>query len=259
MTTPAAIATITDPPQLEQQGGALAQTVEALTVTTPETFVEAGDLLKTIAVYVKQVEEVMGPIVSANHKAWQTVLQQRAKLLQPAENAKRLLGRRMADYEAEVRRQHEEAGRQRRLEQERLEAAERQRVTEEQRRLKAEAEERALAEATVAEAAGDRDLAERIVATPTVVTPPAPRAVFVPPATTTAPPPKVEGVAFRDNWSAEVVNLMALVKAVASGAQPITYLQANQTALNQVARALKDQLTIPGVRAKNDRTTSARV
>lgn len=40
-------------------------------------------------------------------------------------------------------------------------------------------------------------------------------------------------------WSANVVDLMSLVKQVARGKAPLSYLQANQVALNQLARGQK--------------------
>lgn len=59
--------------------------------------------------------------------------------------------------------------------------------------------------------------------------------------------PAVKGVSKRKTYSANVVDLMALVKAVAAGQQPIECLQANQTFLNQQAKAFKENLNIPGV------------
>jgi hypothetical protein len=45
---------------------------------------------------------------------------------------------------------------------------------------------------------------------------------------------------------------MALVKAVAAGSEPLTYISANTTALNQAARAFKGTREIAGVRQYND-------
>ncbi len=80
-----------------------------------------------------------------------------------------------------------------------------------------------------------------------------------------APPPTVaptyqkrEGVSVRENWKAQVLNLNQLVNAVCDGRAPLNCLQANQVALNQLARAQKQALAIPGVRAVNDAVVSAR-
>lgn len=64
-----------------------------------------------------------------------------------------------------------------------------------------------------------------------------------------APEVKHAGESKQTFWSAEVTDLAALVAAVAAGTQPLAYLEANMPALNQVAKALKETLSIPGVRA----------
>lgn len=63
--------------------------------------------------------------------------------------------------------------------------------------------------------------------------------------------PKIEapaGVSLRETWRAEVVDFMALVKAVAAGKAPESYLLPNDQLLNQQARSLKDELRLPGVK-----------
>ena len=115
---------------------------------------------------------------------------------------------------------------------------------EEQLRLEAEArkraDEQALAEALAAEQSGDKELAEQIIEEP----------VYVPPVTVarTAPAPSRLS-AGRSVWAAEVTSLMALVKAVAEGKQPISLLEPNMPVLNGLARSLKSTWVCPGVRA----------
>lgn len=257
MSITAEIVVTADAPALEQHGGAIVHAVAALAVKDPAAFEQAAEMSRTITAYIKRVGEVLDPIVDAAHKAHKVAVAQRDALLKPAQGAKRVLGERMEAYDREIQRQRREAEMAAQRERERLEAEERERVAAEQRRLQAEADERALAAAVAAEAAGDVQLAERIVAAPPVVVPVAPRPVFTPPVV--APPAAVSaGISFRDNYRAEVTDLAALVKAVAAGSQPLTLLMANQVALNQVACALKDALAIPGVRAVNDRTMATR-
>lgn len=50
----------------------------------------------------------------------------------------------------------------------------------------------------------------------------------------------------RKLYSAEVVNLMDLVRAVALGTVSIEYLQVNQVAVNELARSFKEQFSLPG-------------
>lgn len=54
-------------------------------------------------------------------------------------------------------------------------------------------------------------------------------------------------------WSAEVVDTMTLIKAVAAGKAPIEAVVANQTYLNAQARKQEDELNIPGVKAVSKR------
>ena len=79
--------------------------------------------------------------------------------------------------------------------------------------------------------------------------------VFTPPIQAA---PKVEGVSFRDLWSAEVTDLLALARAVADGVVAPTLLIPNQPALNKMAVALKGELRIPGVVARCERISAVR-
>lgn len=80
---------------------------------------------------------------------------------------------------------------------------------------------------------------------------------------TTAPivniaPPKVAGISTRKNWKAEVVDVLALVKAVAEGKAPLELIAPNMTVINRYAKASEDKLNIPGVRAFNDVVIASR-
>ena len=59
-------------------------------------------------------------------------------------------------------------------------------------------------------------------------------------------------------WRAEVVDILDLVKAVADGKLPTHVLEPNMTALNDMARELKDEGTVNGVRIFQDVSTSVR-
>lgn len=70
--------------------------------------------------------------------------------------------------------------------------------------------------------------------------------------------PKIDGISIRDQWHAEVVDLMELVKAVAAGTVPLHYLQANTANLNLAAKQMKGTGDIPGVRLWNDKGVAVR-
>lgn len=69
---------------------------------------------------------------------------------------------------------------------------------------------------------------------------------------------KATGVSGRDNWKCKVTDMKALVKAVAAGKVPITYIQANESVLNARAKADRETLNIPGCLAYNERIISGR-
>jgi len=70
--------------------------------------------------------------------------------------------------------------------------------------------------------------------------------------------PPVQGLSFTEHWHAEVESLHALVKAAASDANLLAYLDANMVALNALARLQKDSMAIPGVKAVKETSSSVR-
>jgi hypothetical protein len=125
----------------------------------------------------------------------------------------------------------------------RFDAEDRKRREEERRvaeaKARKEAEEAALRAAAEAEAAGEKEEAAAIIQE-AIVTP-----IFVP---APPPPPKLAGSAEVTNWKCEVMDLRALVLAVASGKAPLTYLQADEVAIRRTVIAQKASFSCPGVK-----------
>jgi hypothetical protein len=67
----------------------------------------------------------------------------------------------------------------------------------------------------------------------------------------------VPGVSFRETWRIEVVDKLALVKAIAARPDLVNLVDPNQTALNHLARAHKNTLELPGVRVWCELTVAA--
>jgi hypothetical protein len=59
---------------------------------------------------------------------------------------------------------------------------------------------------------------------------------------------RANGASYRENWKAEVVDLTALVKAVAEGSVPVTCLKPDTAELNRLAKVFKNTRKIEGVR-----------
>jgi hypothetical protein len=251
------IAAIEAPQQIARQVDDLKTQAASLQITDQVSLDQAAEMRLAAVGMLKRIAEVFDPIDRAQIEARRVTIAQRKALEDPATFVKDTLGRRMAEYDELVKRQRREAEEAAQRERDRLEreaaaAAEAERV-----RLQSEADQRAIDAAAAAEAAGDTELAERIIAAPPVVEAPPPKPVFMPPVA--APRAAVAaGTSFRDNYRAEITNLMALVRAIAAGTQPLALVLPNQVALNGLARSLKDAMAVPGVRAVNDRTTAQR-
>ena len=73
--------------------------------------------------------------------------------------------------------------------------------------------------------------------------------------------PKIErgGSYTATKWHAEVIDKMALIKAVADGKVTMDYLLPNMSLLNQVATSFKESLKVPGVKAVSEVTVGVRV
>jgi hypothetical protein len=211
-------------------------------VTDGPTYEEAGGRLKEIKAAQKLLEVkkqgILGPAL-ATVKAIRNLFADPESQLEQAEN---LYKRGMLAYSDEQDRIREEEQRKAN------EKAERERLRLEKEAR--EAEERARA----AREAGNIRQAEKLEAKADLKTDAA--------ASTVAPiiqreAPRVAGVATRENWSALVIDLKALVDAVAAGAVPLSMVEANMTNLNKMAKALKKELNYPGVRAVVDKVLAA--
>lgn len=108
------------------------------------------------------------------------------------------------------------------------------------------AEEEALRQALEAEQAGDKVEAEAILQEP----------VYVPPVKVASNIPKSKESHIRESWSAQVVDLMALVKGISSGKVAIQAIEANMSFLNTQARHYRETMSnaFPGVMAISKKT-----
>jgi hypothetical protein len=255
------------PEQLTQKALTWPEQARGIAITDQATFDRAQEMLLGIRDLRKEVENTFGPICKKAHDAWKEATGQRKRADDPLEQAEQLLRPKITGYiqqqerirlEAE-RRAREEAARQAR-EAEEARQAEIRRQEAEAKRL---AEERALADAVQAEAEGaEPEEVSAILDTPVdvqhFIAPPPPPVQYVAPVVPQTYQ-RAEGVSKpRDNWSAEVTDLHALVKHVAEHPECLNYLAANTVALNQMAKAQKQLMKIPGVRAVNNPNVSVR-
>jgi DNA polymerase III gamma/tau subunit len=245
----------------------LLATAQAFVIDSPTMYeLAAGDLQKVKAL-AKDVEEkrtaITGPLNQAV-KAVNDLFRSPKDFLATAETA---LKSAMITYDREQQRKADEA----RREAERIAREERQRIEAEAREAARRAQEEAdriAKEAADAAAAGDAAKAaelqqqaeqtaadgaaqaETIAMEAEMVT-----AAPVPVATAA---PKVAGLSTRQNWKARLTDKMALIKFVAAHPEHQHLLDVNQSAINQLAKAQKDAMNLPGVEAYPDAVMSAR-
>lgn len=190
-----------------------------LIVTDQASFERAASFKIDLSTWRKKWLDKIGPVVTSTHGAWKKATDLREEIDAPLAKMERQIGEAMGVYTSEQRRL-------RQVQEARLQAEARRR--EEDARLE---------QAEALEDAGDKEAAQQVIEEPIATAP------------VHLPEPKADGTTMVTYWSAEVVNLTELVKAVAAGKAEITLVEANQTALNGMARALKSAMSVPGVRA----------
>ncbi|MCC6355414.1 MAG: hypothetical protein IT577_16105 [Verrucomicrobiae bacterium] len=220
---------------------------QAFHVTSPETYETAGLIIDELKRQKKAVEGFFAPMVEKAHAAWKALTSKRGSLTDPIDQALVVLQARYADYARRVR---EEAERERR----RLEKEAQER---EQARLRAEAEARekeaeearqaALQASTREEAQILEQQAEELQQTA--------EATRVEAATVQAPvlplqsPIDVKkGPTVAQNWTWELLDKLALARAVVEGKVSSEAILENGSYLTKRAKADKGTATIPGVR-----------
>jgi hypothetical protein len=255
--------------RLETEALSIPNQARQIAVSNQATLDKAGKMLTEVIKPLRaEAADVFDPIIRQAHEAHKAALAGKARVEKPLIEAEGILKNSIGGYLAEqehIRRQEEarlraeQEARQReelrlaevrRLEEERI-------LNEQQEREHAEEIERKLNElppdadvalvASLCEAPAPEPIrlaTEMPVFEPVYV---APRAVAAP-----------AGISTSQKWKAEVVSLQQLCRAIADGKVPAHYVEANMTVLNGMARANKQALNIPGVRAVADFSVTAR-
>lgn len=232
---------------LARQSGDLVTTAKALVITDPDSFERAGEFIQTLKDKARQIEEFFEADIQRAHAAWKGLTAKRAGFLDPLKESIAIVSSRYATFAQEEKRKAEAERRRRELEEQR----------KEQERIRAEAEIRAVEAkrlAAEAEHATSRTEALALEEQASLLTAEAETlkveaAHVQPPVLAAQPsvtPPK--GVTVRANWRHEVIDKMALIRAVVSGNVSHEALLPNDTYLGARARADKDSVTIAGVR-----------
>lgn len=242
-------------------------TAQGYAIDSPTMYELAAEDLRAVKLLAKDVEEkrtaITGPLNQAV-KAVNNLFRAPATYLEQAEST---LKGAMLTYDREQQRKAEEA----RREAERKAREERERIEAEARETARKAKEEAdriAQEAAAAAAAGDQVKADELaiqaentatagaaeaeaiaVAAELVVAAPVPIATAA---------PKIAGLSTRQNWKARLTDKMALIRFIAEHPEHQHLLDVNQSSINQLAKAQKEAMNLPGVEAYPDAVMSAR-
>ncbi len=224
--------------------------VESMVIDSPDTYELAADELKAIKSKAKAIEDQRTAITGPINKALKAVNDLFRAPSQYLEQAEKIIKGKMISYTTEQERIAAEARR-------KAEAA----LRAEQERIAREAAAAAAAAEAEAEkllAAGDVEQAAEVQANAAIEAASAATLAEVMTAPVVeAPVAKVSGVSMRGVWKAEVTDKAALVAYVAANPAFLNLLDVNTSALNQMAKALKDQMQIAGVRAFEEKSIAA--
>jgi dsDNA-specific endonuclease/ATPase MutS2 len=214
--------------ELEQKALAIDTQAREVSIKNQEGYDRANDFLKAIKGMQAKVKETFRPIIEKAYSAHKEAVAQEKKHMEPLLMAYDLVNGKMLGFYREQERIRQEA----------------------ERKLQAEAEKKrqeALAKAEEARAVGKEAKAERFEEKAASVVAP-----------TLAPMFDKGSAVIKKLYHAEVYDLMALVKAIAAGQAPIVLVEANMPVLNAQARALKDMMAYPGVKAVAEDNLSTR-
>lgn len=203
-------AQLDDTAQAETLALTVVERAGALTVTDAKTYNEAGTILVSIKDAMKRITAYWDEPVKKARAAWEELTKKRGEMLKPMEAAEATLKRDMAAFHAKMEQMK----------------ADQERAIRETLEAQAKKDQEALAKEN--EFLGNGKEAEEIRHAP----------VYVPPVEL----PKVQEVdriKYREDWKAEVIDPLAV---------PREYLVIDEKKLAAVARALKADAKVPGVR-----------
>jgi hypothetical protein len=213
----------------EEESIRILAAAEAFTITSTPQYEQSAALLQTLKGQQKDLEGLRKSITRPIDEAKQRVMQLFSPSADRLANAEIKLKRAMLAFTQEQKRKQEEA-----------QAALRERERKERERLERQAEK-----------AREKGQEEKAAALEQ-------KAEDVPELEVVVPEPEVEGISMRVTWRADVVDLLALVKAVAAGEQALSMIEPNMKQLNGLARTMKEDLAVPGVKAVSEEGIAAR-
>jgi hypothetical protein len=217
--------------ELEQVAMTWPAKARGVVITDQHSYDAAAEMVIGIKRLRKEVADSYDPVIQSAYKAHRAAVAAKKKIDGPLEEAEAILKGGLTKWNQA---------------QERLRLEAERRAREEQWRME---QELRLARATeLADLGAPEEVVSDILDTRVEMPAPIAAPTFT----------KAEGVSSRETWRAEVFDVVALCKAIAEGKVPANLIEPNMPALNGMARALKEALNIPGVKAIKDSVVQVR-
>lgn len=175
----------------------------------------ASIMMKSIDVLLKEIDDFCDPNIKRWHEGHKQALADKKKYYDLPQQAKKLLSKRIAEFQYNERKRVEEENRKREEE------------------LRKQEEERQLALAEELEIDGRTAEAQEIIDRP-IITP-----------VIKEEAPKINGVKIRDNWKFKIIDVNLI---------PKEYLIPDEKLIGQIVRRDKDKTNIQGIKVYNDPT-----
>lgn len=208
---------------------------ESIEIKTQTDVEKSVELERTLKDNKKEIELGFKPVIDKAYQTHRELTAKRNAFLKPIEDAITTIQNkrnRYVAYQERIRKEQE------------AELARQQKAAEETERLR---------QAELAEVNGDAEGAEAILSGEAAIHVP------TPPAAAMAEPEKVGGLVTKKVYSAACVDKMALVKAIASGRDDLLHLLTiDQSALNKLAAATKENFKVAGCRLETTTRTHTR-
>ena len=225
---------------LEKSRESLVAQAAALQVVDAKSYEQAAELARTFAGMVKDAEAHFDPDIAKAYALHRSLCEKKTSFLAPLKAALDAMKERArAWWDTEEQKRKTEAAR--------LKAIDDKRREDEAARLLAESEEAR----KFGDVAAAVDLAQEAVAVQQEPPPP-------PPPSSVPRGGAARGMTHRANWTFEITDKAAFVKAVADGTISLEAIQENAVYLRGRAKADKNTLRWPGVRFFNKGSTSVR-
>jgi len=205
---------------------------KALVVSDAQSHHYGQELLRDLAHIERGITELFAEPKAAAHRAHRAVCAAEKKLLDEVQTPRRQIGALLSSYELEEGRKAEAKRRE-------LQAA-----------AQKAAQDQLLADAVAVAEAGDPVAAEEMLQDAESVDAPV---VYVEPELS-----KVDGVSSRTLWSAEVTDMRRFVQFVALNPTYMNMLKPDMKALNAMARSLRENMHMPGIRVSTNTVHAVR-